>query len=101
MEKSDFKINTKYALTYKDENGRLRPGNFYIYRLYDGYMIARNTDQSSFLHKVQYADVSRIVKTIPVSDFHVFSLPEAVLEEKTWKDRTVMQTYTSAPGLGK
>ncbi len=101
MDKNAFEVQTKYALTYKDENGKLRPGNFYVYRLYDDYMIARNTDKSSFLHKIKYADISRIVKTIKVPNNHVFVLPEAVLEEKTWKDRIVMQTYTSAPGLGK
>ena len=101
MEKNDFQENTKYAVTYKDENGKLRPGNFFVYRLYDDFMIVRNTDKSSFLHKLQYEDVLRIVKTIKVDNYHHFTLPEAVLEQKAWEGRDTMQTYTSAPGLGK
>lgn len=101
MTKNDFAVNTKYVVTYKDSSGKLRPGNFYVYRLYDDYMIARNTDKSSLLHKLKYEDVVKIVKTIQVANYHQFKLPEVVLEEKNWKDRDVMHTYTSHPGLGK
>jgi hypothetical protein len=30
-----------------------------------------------------------------------FYIPDAVLEEKTWKDRTVMERYSSSPHMGK
>lgn len=101
MTKNDFAEKTKYVVTYKDKDGKLRPGNFFVYRLYDDFMIARNTDKSSLLHKLKYEDVVKIVKTIKVADYHKFTLPEVVLQQANWKDRDVMQTYTSSPGLGK
>ena len=101
MEKKDFAQDTRYAVTLSDENGKLRAANIYVYRLYGDYMIARMTDKEGLLRKIKYADVVKIVKTIPVNPKLRFMLPEAVLKEDAWKDRTFMMTYSSSPALGK
>jgi hypothetical protein len=64
-------------------------------------MIARMTDKAGFLHKIAYEDVVKIVKEFPVDKTLQFYIPNAVLEEKAWKDRIVMERYSSAPNLGK
>ena len=101
MEKKDFKSDTRYAATWRDENGRLRPINFYVYRLYDEFMIVRMTDREGFLRRIPYEDIVKIVRTMAVREEDRFFLPEAVLAEANWKDRTVMHTYSSSPHMGK
>lgn len=64
-------------------------------------MIVRMTDKNGLLHKIQYEDVTRIVKTIEVLSPKKFMLPDAVLDPKTWATRTTMQAYGSAPAMGK
>lgn len=103
MDKTRFSVDTQYSVTLKEADGRLRPANLYVYRLYDDYMIARRTDgtQSGLLFKIGYADIIKIVKTLPVLDKKRFMLPEAMLKAKVWETRDSMMTYASAPGLGK
>lgn len=101
MEKKDFAEGVRYAVTLRDESGKLRPANFYVYKCFDEFMIVRMTDKAALLHKIKYEDVTKIVKTIEVSSPKKFMLPEAVLSPKTWATRTTMQVYGSAPGLGK
>jgi hypothetical protein len=101
VEKTDFNEGTKYAVTLKTEDGRLRPANFFVYKLFDEFMIVRMTDKGGLLHKIAYPDVVKIVKTIQVASAKHFMLPAAMLDPKAWKDRNTMQAYGSAPGLGK
>ena len=101
MEKNDFKPDTRYTVTWRDGNGKLRPGNFYVYRVYEKFMIARMTDKSGLLLKIPYDDIVKIVREFPVNKQDQFYIPAAVLDEKVWKDRTVMERYSSAPHLGK
>jgi hypothetical protein len=101
LDKNVFSTDTMYSVTLRDEQGKLRPANIYVYRLYDDYMIARMTDKGGMLLKIKYDDVTKIVKTISVADPKKFMLPEAVLAQKTWETRNSMTTYSSAPGLGK
>lgn len=101
LEKNDFAEGVRYAVTLRDEGGKLRPANFYVYKCFDDFMIARMTDKAGLLHKLKYEDVIKIVKTIPVSSPKKFMLPDAVLNPKAWASRTTMQVYGSAPGLGK
>lgn len=101
MEKIEFKINTRYTLTWRAPDGKLRPVNLYIYRLYDKFMIARMTDKEGFLHKIAYEDIIKIVLEKAVSPEEHFSIPAAVLDEKSWKDRTMMQRYSTSPSRGK
>ena len=101
MEKKDFSAHTRYAVTLRDEHGRLRPANLYVYRLYDGYMIARRTDGDGSLLKLPYEQMVKIVRTLPVRYEDRFLVPEAMLAESAWKHRTRMQTYSSSPHMGK
>jgi hypothetical protein len=99
--KEAFKPDTRYTLTWKAENGRERPLNIYVYRVYDNFMVARETSGPGLVRKIAYADVVRIVHEQPVAPAARYFLPAAVLDEKNWRDRAVMQHYASAPGLGK
>jgi hypothetical protein len=101
VDKSAFKENTRYTITWRAADGKLRPANIYVYKMYESFMIARMTDKSGFLHKIAYEDVTKIVKEMAVSKQDQFYIPGAVLEEKNWKDRTVMERYSSSPHMGK
>lgn len=101
MNKSNFRENTRYAITLKDDNGRLRPANIYVYKLHDEFMVARFTDQSGMLNKIPYAKVVKIVKTMEVPPEARFLLPDILLSAKTWQSRTTMQAYGSSPRVGK
>lgn len=100
LDKSAFKQDTRYTITWH-KDGKERPGNIYVYRCYDNFMIARQTEGAGFLHKIPYTDVVRIVKEHPVDNNNKFFIPAAVLDEKSWKDRTVMERYSSSPHMGK
>lgn len=101
MDKEAFKQDTRYTLTCKDEMGRMRPLNLYVYRVYDKFMVARETSGGGLLRRIQYENVERIVHEHPVPPAERFFIPGAVLDEKNWRDRAEMQLYSSAPGRGK
>ena len=101
MDRGDFKENTRITVTYKDKSGKLRPGNFYVYKLFDDFMVVRATDNDGLFRKMPYGDVVKIVKTKPADKAHLFYVPDELLEEKMWQDRETMFHYASAPGRGK
>jgi hypothetical protein len=101
MDKQDFKPDTRYTLACRDEGGRVRPLNLYVYRVYDTFMIARETSAGGLVRKIPYAGIERIVKAVEVAPEDRFFLPAGVLDEKNWRDRSTMQHYASAPGRGK
>jgi len=101
VKKEDFAPHTRYTITWRDPQGKLRPANIYPYRLYDQFMVARMTDQSGMLRKFAYADIVKIVKVVPVAKENQFYIPEAVLSEGTWAGRTSMERYSSSPHMGK
>ncbi|MFO1360861.1 MAG: hypothetical protein U1F45_00075 [Burkholderiales bacterium] len=101
MDRQAFKPDTRYTLACKDEHGRVRPLNVYVYRLYDRFMVARDTGAAGLVRRIDYGDVERIVRTTEVAPADRFFLPAGVLDEASWRDRSVMQHYASAPGRGK
>ena len=101
MDKSGFKPDTRYTLTLRDAQGKPRPANLYVYRVYEQFMVARSTSGDGLVRKVNYADIERIVDETPVAPAERYSLPAAVLDEKNWSSRSVMQHYASSPGRGK
>ncbi len=101
MTKDNFAPHTRYTVTWRDLQGRLRPANIYVYCLYDTFMIARMTDQSGLLCKIAYGDIIKIVKTLQVAKEDQFYIPDAVLRESTWAGRSSMQRYSSSPHMGK
>ena len=101
MKKEDFKPHTRYTVTLRNAQGQMKPANLYVYRLYDNFMIARQTDHSGLLHKIAYSDVMRIVKEKAVPAEDQFYIPEAVLKENVWANRTTMERYSTSPHMGK
>lgn len=101
MDQKDFKEHTRVTVTWRDENGKLRPGNFYVYKLFKDSMLVRARDKDGLLRKLPYADVLKIVKKEEVNPEFRFMLPPALLDEKLWKSRTIMQHSSSSPNLGK
>lgn len=101
MDKTAFKQDARYTVTWRDPEGRLRPANFYVFRVYDKFMIARETSGEGLLRKIAYEDVLKIAQEQAVDADHRYAIPAAVLDEKNWRERTVMERYSSSPGLGK
>ena len=101
MDKQAFKPDTRYTLACRDAQGRVRPLNLYVYRVYDQFMVAREAGAGGLVRKVAYDAVERIVKETKVAPEARYFLPAGVLDEKNWRDRSVMQHYASAPGRGK
>ncbi len=101
MDKSQFKADTRYTLALRDAAGKARPANIYVYRVYDKFMVARDTSGEGLVRKVSYDAIDRIVDTAEVAPDDRYFLPAAVLDEKSWLGRETMQHYASAPGRGK
>jgi len=101
MDKSQFKPDTRYTLTLRDAAGKARPANIYVYRVYEKFMVARDTSGAGLVRKVAYDVIDRIVDTAEVAPEERYLLPAAVLEEKSWLGRETMQHYASSPGRGK
>ena len=101
MNKENFSSNSRYVVTWRNPEGKLRPANLYIYQLFDDSLIARMLDADGLLHKIPYADIVKIVHQQPVPANRQFRIPAAMLDEKNWKDRDVMHHYSSAPDQGK
>lgn len=101
MDKSSFRPHTRYTLTWQDAEGKLRPINIYVYQLYDKFMIARMTEKDGLLYKIAYDDIIKIVHERAVEKEDQFYIPAAVLDEKAWQDRSVMQRYSTSPAAGK
>ena len=101
MNKDNFSPNTRYVVTWRNPEGKLRPANLYVYQLYDDCMIARMVDANGLLHKIPYTDIVKIVSQQAVPENDRFRIPVAVLDAKNWKDRTVKDRYSSSPGSGK
>jgi len=101
VDRSEFQENTRITVTYRDRNGKLRPGNFYVYKLFDEFMIVRSTDNDGLFRKMAYGDVVKLVRTKQADRAHLFSVPDELLQEDIWKDRDSMFHYSTAPGRGK
>lgn len=101
MNKSDFSENVRYTITYKDAEGKLRPLGIYVMRLLEEAMIVRMTQKEGVLRKLAYTDVVKIVKSQAVAKKDRYYVPDALLSEQHWADRTEIPHYSSAPNMGK
>ena len=101
MDKTHFAPDTRYTLTLRGADGKARPANLYVYRVYDAFMVARATSGDGLLRKVPYGEIERIVDARTVSAEERYNLPAAVLDERNWKDKSVMQVYASSAARGK
>ena len=101
MDRNDFQEDTRVTATYKDDKGKLRPGNFYIHKLFDEFMIVRSTDSDGLLHKMNYDQVIKVIKSKAVDREHLYYVPEDMLQKHVWQDRDTLFHYASGPGRGK
>ncbi|MDX1812812.1 MAG: hypothetical protein R3240_12725 [Gammaproteobacteria bacterium] len=101
MKKEDFKQDTRYTISAKDENGKVRPMNVYVMRLHGDGMIVRMTDKDGRLTKLAYDDVIKVVAEKEVPEQNRYYIPDAVLAEANWKDRKTLDHYSSSPHMGK
>lgn len=101
MDQSAFKQDTRYTITWRNPEGKPRPANIYVFRVYANFMIARMTDSDGLLRKIAYEDVLKIVQETPVDRQDQYFIPPAVLDEQAWRDCSVMQRYSSSPHMGK
>ena len=56
MDKTHFAPDTRYTLTLRGADGKARPANLYVYRVYDAFMVARATSGDGLLRKVPYGE---------------------------------------------
>lgn len=101
MDKNDFKPDTRYTITWQTADGRAQPANIYVYRVYDGFLVARLTGADGLLRKIAYPEILKIVSVKAVEPARRYAVPAPLLDEKTWRDRVVMAHYSSSPRLGK
>lgn len=101
MDKNDFKPDTRYTITWQSPDGRVQPANIYVYRVFDTFVVARLTGADGLLRKITYPEILKIVAAKEIEPNHRYSIPAPLLDEKTWRDRVVMEHYSSSPGFGK
>jgi hypothetical protein len=101
MDRSAFKPDTRYTVALRDVAGRERPANLYVYRAYDKFMIARSSGNDGLLRKIAYESVLRVVQERPVDPALRYHTPAALLDEKFWAGREVLEHYANSPALGK
>ncbi len=101
MTKTDFETHVRYTVTLSDAEQKLRPANIYVLKLHSDGMVVRMTEREGLLRNLKFEDVVRIVKSKPVPKNEHYSTPEAMLEEKNWKNRTEISHYATAPNAGK
>lgn len=101
MNKTDFKPDTRYTITWRAPDGRVQPANLYVYRVYDGFLVARLTGADGLLRKITYPEVLRIVATAEVPANDRYFVPAALLDEKFWRERETLEHYASSPDRGK
>lgn len=101
MDKSDFQADTRYTITWQRPDGRVVPATFYVHKIHDSAMIVRFTGADAALRKIGYAEVQKIVAADAVPPGERRSVPAALLDESTWRDRSEMAHYASSPARGK
>jgi hypothetical protein len=101
MDKSDFQADTRYTISWQRPDGRIVPATFYVHKIHDNAMIVRFTGADAALRKIGYAEVQKIVAAEAVPPEQRRSVPAALLDESTWRDRSEMAHYASSPARGK
>lgn len=101
MDKNDFQADTRYTISWQRPGGRAMPAAIYVCKTHDAFMIARAGGTDGALHKIGYGEVLKVVSAEPVPPEKRRSVSPAMLDEKTWCDRTTMAHYASSPALGK
>lgn len=101
MEKNDFEPDTRYTVAWQPPGGHVVAATLYVHRLHESFMIARISGADGTLRKIAYPEIIRIVSAEAVAPAQRRPVPAALLDEKSWRERTVMAHYASSPALGK
>ncbi|MDP1673810.1 MAG: hypothetical protein Q8L65_11955 [Burkholderiales bacterium] len=101
MDKSDFQADTRYTITWQRPDGRIVPATFYVHKIHDSAMIVRFSGADAALRKIGYVEVQKIVAAETVPPEQRRSVPAALLDESTWRDRSEMAHYASSAARGK
>jgi len=101
MDKTDFQPDTRCTIAWRAPDGRVRPASLYVYRVYDGFLVARLTGGDGRLRKITYPEVLKIVAATEVPPDDRYFVPAALLEESFWRDRVAMEHCASSPARGK
>lgn len=101
MDKKDFNQDTRYTVTLRDDDNKLRPANFYVMRMHDDGMVVRMTDKAAMLIKIKYENVVKVVSSTDVEPQDRYTTPEALLNEAHWKGKTSLDHYSSSSHMGK
>jgi len=101
LDKSHFQQDTRYTITLRDDENKLRPANLYVMRLHEDGMVVRMTDKAAMLIKIDYANVVKIVSSKKVDAQNHYTIPDAILNEDNWKDRSTLDHYSSSSHMGK
>ena len=101
MDKNDFKPDTRYTITWRSPDGKVQPANIYVHCAHDHFLVVRRTGADALLRKMTYPEVVKIVAAKAVDPKDRSRVPAALLEEQAWRDRVVMEHYSSSPRSGK
>lgn len=101
MDKDDFKPDTRYTITWQPPGGRPAPARIYVHKVHDVFMIARVAGAGGMLRKIAYAEVLKVVDAKTAEAGELRPVPAALLDESAWRDRVVMEHYSSSPQRGK
>lgn len=101
MNQSDFQPDTRYTVTWQRADGSTVPATFYVHRTHTAWMIVRMTGADAALRRIGYGEILKIVDAVAIPPEQRRSVPAALLDEKTWRDRSEMIHYASSPARGK
>lgn len=101
VDKSSFKPDTRYTITLRKADTTVSPADIYVFRAYDKFLVARLAGADGLLRRIDYAQIERVVRLMEVPANARYQVPAALLDEKSWMSRNVMQHYASSPSKGK
>ena len=101
LDKHDFKPDTRYTLSWRNAAGRVQPANVYVFRVCERFLIGRLAGDDGLLRRIDYTDVVKVVAVTEVPPLGRYAVPAALLDEKFWRDRLLMQHYATSPRHGK
>lgn len=101
MNKHDFKPDTRCSISWRNPQGRVQATNVYVFKVCERFLIGRLAGDDALLHRIDYADVLKLVAMTDVAPAERYALPAAMTDENSWRDRVVMQHYATSPRRGK
>jgi hypothetical protein len=101
MTRDDFRSDTRCTISWRNPQGRVQPATVYIFKVCERFLIGRMAGDDALLRRIDYEDVLKVVSVADVAPADRYTLPAAMADEKAWRDRVVMQHYSTSPRRGK